>query len=96
MTEQSWVKRVVDRVRQLRSRETPVESILCEDVRGNASDYLDGDISETLAGRIRAHLGLCEGCQGWLSGLWSTIALLQALPMAEPPESLRASIRRLK
>ena len=96
MTEQSWVRRVVERELQSHMHATSHESIHCEEVRDNASDYIDGDISQTLAGQIRAHLGLCDGCQGWLSGLWSTVRLLRALPQAEPPESLMTSIRRLK
>ena len=94
--EQSWIRRVVGRVFRRRAREASAESIHCEDVRAYGSDYLEGDISETLADGIRAHLGLCDGCQGWLSGLWATIRLLRGMPKVEPPESLTESIRRLK
>ena len=96
MAEHSWFRRVVGRVLRLRARGSSAESIHCEDVRANASDYLDGDISPNLANQIRAHLGLCDGCQGWLNGLWSTIRLLRAMPKADPPKSLRSTIRRLK
>lgn len=95
MSEQSWVRRVAGRVMRFRARESPAE-INCDDVRTHGSDYLEGDLSEKLSEGIRAHLGLCDGCQGWLSGLWSTIRLLRALPKAEPPESLLENIRRLK
>ena len=95
MSEQYWVRRAAGRVLRVRARRSSAE-IHCEDVRANGSDYLEGDISESLSEGIRAHLGLCGGCQGWLSGLWSTIRLLRALPKAEPPESLIATIRRQK
>ena len=96
MTEQSWVRRVVERELKSHLHATSRESIHCEELRDSASDYIDGDISKSLGSRIRVHLGLCDGCQGWLSGLWSTVRLLRALPKAEPPESLMANIRRLK
>ena len=96
MTEQSWVRRVVERELQSHLHATSHGSIHCEELRDSASDYIDGDISESLSSRIRVHLGLCDGCQGWLGGLWSTVRLLRALPKAEPPESLMANIRRLK
>ncbi len=94
--EQSWFRRVAGRVLRRRGRGSSAESIHCEDVRAYGSDYLEGDISESLSEGIRAHLGLCDGCQGWLSGLWSTIRLLRGMPKAEPPDSLTESIRRLK
>ena len=93
MSEQYWVRRAAGRVLRFRARRSSAE-IHCGDVRANGSDYLEGDISESLSEGIRAHLGLCDGCQGWLSGLWSTIRLLRALPKAEPPESLITTIRR--
>ena len=97
MSEQSWVRRVAGRVLRLRARRpSPSAEIDCEDVREHGSDYLEGEVSENLSEGIRAHLGLCDGCQGWLSGLWSTIRLLRVLPKAEPPDSLLESIRRLK
>lgn len=96
MTEQSWFRRIVGRVPRFGARGSPAEPIHCEDVRTHGSDYLEGDISETLGDGIRAHLGLCDGCQGWLSGLWSTIRLLRGMPKVEPPDSLMANIRRQK
>ena len=60
-----------------------------------ASDYLDGDLPDSLANRVRFHLGLCDDCDGWLSGLWSTINLLRGLPRVETPRSLLQRIRSL-
>ncbi len=94
--ERSWFSRVVGRVLRRRARGSSAESIHCEDVRAYGSDYLEGDVSETMSEGIRAHLGLCDGCQGWLSGLWSTIRLLRAMPKADPPDSLITNIRRMK
>ena len=65
----------------------------CTETRAGASDYMDGDISPTLAARIRQHLGLCEGCEGWMGSLRATVGLVRGLPKEQAPHSLKQSIR---
>jgi predicted anti-sigma-YlaC factor YlaD len=65
----------------------------CAEARANASGYVDGDIAPTLGDRIKRHLGVCQGCDGWVKSLGATVGLLRALPKEQPPESLRQAIR---
>ena len=66
----------------------------CGDVRMTASDYVDGDMEEAQAERVRAHLGGCEACRAFLDTLVETIRLLGSMNREEPaPDGLKNAIR---
>ncbi len=57
----------------------------------NLSAYLDGELSERDAGRVRAHLADCQVCQRELLELQATIRSLSELPRASLPRSFALS-----
>ena len=67
----------------------------CEEVLDNASDFIDGQVSQKLTTRIRHHLGLCTDCNSWVTSLAHTVGLLRQVPQQEVPNSLREKISRL-
>lgn len=69
------------------------EDVDCGEVHANASDFIDDDCSPSLTHRIKAHLGLCRDCDGWVRTLAATVGLARDLPQEEVPESLKQKIR---
>lgn len=67
----------------------------CGDVRANASDYIDGESSQSLTHRIKDHLGLCKDCNGWMRSLAATVGFTRDLPKEEVPDSLKEKIRNI-
>ncbi|MBI4506265.1 MAG: zf-HC2 domain-containing protein, partial [Chloroflexi bacterium] len=61
--------------------------------RAELSDYVDGRLDHRARERLERHLARCAACQGELETLRQTVALLRALPSAEPARSfaLRAA-----
>ncbi|MBI4218629.1 MAG: zf-HC2 domain-containing protein [Chloroflexi bacterium] len=66
-----------------------------DEVRENASDFLDGQAPAGLTERIRIHLAECPDCHGFVGTLRATIAALRNLPVVEPPKSTEERIRRI-
>lgn len=67
----------------------------CREVKDNASDYLEGDASPSLAERIRIHLAECRDCDGFVGTLRATIAALRNLPVQSPPDSTLERARKI-
>ena len=51
------------------------------------SDYLDGRLQESVAGRVDRQVIDCDACRKELESLRSTVLLLRQLPEATPPRS---------
>ena len=66
---------------------------ICDELRANASDLIDGECDEELVSRLEAHLAECTDCDGWTESLRSTIELLQNVPKQAPPDEIMAKIR---
>lgn len=68
-------------------------SVDCDEVHANASDFIDDDCTPSLTHRIKAHLGLCRDCDGWVRTLATTVGIARDLPQEEVPDSLKQKIR---
>ena len=69
--------------------------IPCSELRGNGSEYLDGECEEEINSRIMEHLGLCTDCDGWLKSLAMTVGLMRDTPDVEVPEDTMERIRAI-
>ena len=67
----------------------------CAEVRDNASDFIDGEVTPTLTMRIRHHLGLCSDCDPWFTSVAQTVGLMRSAPQEDVPASLREKIRQI-
>ncbi len=64
----------------------------CDEIRPLLSVGLDGELEESRAARVRAHLADCAPCAAEREALAVTVRLLHDLPEAEPPVELRRRI----
>ena len=92
----SWVDKLIGRDEE-HSPDDPCADGMgdCGEVRGNASDFIDGEVSTRLTTRIRHHLGLCIDCNGWMTSLAQTVGLTRLTTQHEVPDSLREKIARI-
>ena len=92
----SWIDKLIGRD-QKHSPDDPCADGMgdCGEVVGNASDFIDGEISPRLTTRIRHHLGLCTDCNGWVTSLAQTVGLVRETRQHEIPDSLRDRISRI-
>jgi anti-sigma factor RsiW len=67
----------------------------CGELRAGASAYADGEMSPSLAEKVRQHLGICQGCDRWMNTFKATVSLLRGMPKEQPPQSLRDKIRTI-
>ena len=51
----------------------------CRDTRAHLSEYLDGELDERAAARVRRHIRWCPNCGRMLANLSRTIGALRAL-----------------
>ena len=64
----------------------------CLEVRQRSSDFIDGEIDEPSAKRIRVHIGRCGPCNSFMNTLRATVNLLRSTPSEEPSEGFRARV----
>ena len=65
----------------------------CTEVREFSSDYLDGEVKESVRVRIAAHLGQCGPCRAFVETLKATIALLGSFEPQQAPPTLQGYVR---
>jgi len=65
----------------------------CPDVVDLFSRHLEGDISADLCAEMEQHIDKCGRCHGACDSLRQTLALCQAAPAPEVPESVKNSIK---
>ena len=65
----------------------------CYHVRNRSSEYIDGDLDEATATKVRSHLERCGPCQAFFSTFRATVGLLRNLPKREEPKDFRERIR---
>ena len=65
----------------------------CGQVRGLASDYLDGEVGGSVRRRIAAHLERCGLCKAFVETLRATVGLLGSFDRADAPASLKGVVR---
>ena len=61
-------------------------------VRGQLSDYLEGDLSDADRERLDRHLDGCAACSAYLRTLRRTIGLLSGLPRQVAPARVKDAI----
>jgi anti-sigma factor RsiW len=61
----------------------------CHGVQEHCSEYVDGELSPTLAGQFRAHMDACPDCNGFVATFRATVLTLRDLPRRSPSSSLR-------
>jgi len=74
----------------------------CKELFARLSEYIDGELDESICAGIESHLGDCPPCQRFLESLRRTVGLLESMP--RPPveidprlrEELRAAFDRLR
>ncbi len=65
----------------------------CRDVVDLSSDYIDGELDEAVAVRLKGHLERCKPCRAFINTLRTTVDLLRATPRRPAPESFRERLR---
>ncbi len=64
----------------------------CPEVRKLSSDYLEGELPESVFDRFRFHLHQCENCNAFVATLRATINTLRGLPRREASPELKRRI----
>ena len=64
----------------------------CAEVRKASSEYLEGELSDSLLQRIKGHLDQCRPCAAFVNSLSATVRLLSDLGQKEPPPNLKSNI----
>ena len=65
----------------------------CKRIRDLSSDYIDSDLEEASADRVRSHLDWCPGCSAFVKTLTATVSLLRATPKRLAPDGFRQRVR---
>lgn len=63
-----------------------------EEVKALASDYIDDELSPSVAGRFRRHIDECEGCNGLVATLRATVLTIRDLPKPVTPPDLKQRV----
>ena len=66
----------------------------CQDIRGELSAYLDGELTSSRRAEVDAHLASCGRCQQELSEIRKLTAGVAALPRLQPAPRFLAEVRR--
>jgi len=64
----------------------------CHQIRENLSAYFEGELSQTRAAKIEAHLAECEQCRRLAQELKSISQSLSSLPAVEPSPALLSKL----
>ncbi len=64
----------------------PAAAPECAGVRGQLSDYLDGELAGPQRAAVEAHLGACEECRRLFDGLRLTVESLHHAGAAQPED----------
>ncbi len=64
----------------------------CQHAQENFSDYIAGDMERALAASLENHVAACASCEAELAGLRRAWALLDKMPVVEPPADFHTRI----
>ncbi len=67
-------------------------ALSCEEIFAKLSEYLDGELDETVCEQLEGHMGSCEPCQRFLDSLRNTVSLLRDERPSQMPEGLRSKV----
>jgi RNA polymerase sigma-70 factor (ECF subfamily) len=71
-----------------------VRSRHCKEMFAELSDYLDDQLDDSLCEELESHLGGCEPCQAFVSGLETTIQQIRKTPNEPLDQKKAATIRK--
>ncbi len=66
----------------------------CNDVREHSSNYIDEELADETAKKIREHISWCGPCNSFINTLVATVGLLRSTPKEEPPSDFKDRIRK--
>ena len=61
----------------------------CHELLGDLSEYLDGNLPQTICDEIEQHMADCENCRVVVDTMRKTVDLYHTLPQPDLPDSLR-------
>ncbi len=64
----------------------------CDDLIGNLSDYIDGELDPELCRELESHLAGCQNCRLMVDNLKMTVKLCRDGAEVELPQSLQDKI----
>ena len=65
---------------------------VCENIRKQLPDFLEGCLDDVSAEVVRAHISVCVLCERFLNEMQKTISLIESLPIADRAEDLSPRI----
>lgn len=66
--------------------------IRCRELVELVTAYLEGDLDEATAARVRAHLDVCPPCVAYVEQMRRTVVALGAAPREPVPGDVRAAL----
>ena len=66
--------------------------LMCRDLAGIASDYIDGELTGRLNLSVKMHLMMCKHCRSFIGNLRASTDLMKAHSSSKPDEEF---IRRI-
>lgn len=64
----------------------------CRELLGHLSEYVDGELEETLCIEIENHMAECENCRVVVDTLRKTVLLYRELPPEPLPQDVEARL----
>jgi anti-sigma factor RsiW len=68
------------------------EHPFCQDLLGQLSDYLDGELEAALCARLEEHLAECPDCRVLVDTMRKTIVLYRAQTLTELPTGVKSRL----
>ena len=81
---------MVSRLAKLFRRDREVD---CVELRGMASDYIDGDLEPDSQENVKTHLEWCGPCHSFYNTLRATVGLLRSSKGDDAPPSLAERLK---
>ena len=79
--------------RFLRGFRRPKMDVDCEEVRRLSSDYIDAELEQSSAGKVRGHLERCGPCSAFINTLRATVELLSSIGKRRADGGFRRRVR---
>ena len=79
--------------RFLRGFRRPKMDVDCEEVRRLSSDYIDAELDQSSADRVRGHLERCGPCSAFIKTLRATVDMLSSIGKRRADDGFRRRVR---
>lgn len=73
---------------------SPARDRRCKEIFAELSNYLDGDLDDSLCEELEKHMGGCEPCEAFLSSLAKSIQQCRTAPNEPPDARVAARLRQ--